>query len=205
MVGVQVDVAKRVHKLARFQVAHLRHHHGQQRVRGDVERHAQKGIRRPLVELAIQSAVVHVKLEQAVARRQRHLIDETRVPRGNDVAAGIRVGLDLLHQLGNLVGVGAVGVGPTTPLVAVDRTEVAVLIGPFVPNPHAVVLEVLDVGIALQKPQQLMDDGAQVQFFGGQHRKAFLQIKAHLVAKTPDGTSSCAVFAQVAVGQQMVK
>ena len=156
-------------------------------------------------ELAIQAAIVHVKLEQAVARRQGHLINETRIPRGNDVASGIRVGLDLLHQLGNLVGVGAVGVGPAAPLVAVHRSEVAVFVGPLVPNADAVVLEVLDVGVALQKPQQLVDDRTQVQLFGGQHRKAFLQIKTHLVAKTPDGTGSCTVFAQVAIGQQLVK
>lgn len=46
---------------------HLRHHAGQQRVAGDVEGHAQAQVTRPLVHLARQLAVRHVKL-----RRGRH-------------------------------------------------------------------------------------------------------------------------------------
>jgi hypothetical protein len=47
---------------------------------------------------------------------------------------------------------------PGAPLLAVDRAEIAVLVGPFVPNPHAVVVEVFDVGVAGQEPEQLMND-----------------------------------------------
>jgi hypothetical protein len=57
-----------------FEPGHLRHHHGQQRVGGDVERHAEEDVGRALVELAGQPAVGDVELEQAVAGRQRHLL-----------------------------------------------------------------------------------------------------------------------------------
>src|SRR5690606_10774452 len=44
VVAVNMDVAERVDELAQFQIADLRNHHGQQRIRGDVERHTQKHV-----------------------------------------------------------------------------------------------------------------------------------------------------------------
>jgi hypothetical protein len=43
------------HEFARFQSAHLRHHQGERRVRGDVERHTEKDIGTALVHLAGQA------------------------------------------------------------------------------------------------------------------------------------------------------
>ena len=117
------------------------------------------------------------ELEQAVARRQGHLINETRIPRGNDVASGIRVGLDLLHQLGNLVGVGAVEVNSCA-IVVVHRSEVAVFVGPLVPNADAVVLR-YRCWFAC-KPQQPSIE-RRCSFLV--NTESFLQIKTHLVAK----------------------
>ena len=48
---VDVCIAKGVHELARLQAAHLRHHHRQQRIAGNVEGHAQENVGRALVEL----------------------------------------------------------------------------------------------------------------------------------------------------------
>jgi hypothetical protein len=50
-------------------------HHGEQRVAGDVERHAEEQIRAALVELAAQFAAIDEELKQAVAGRQGHLVD----------------------------------------------------------------------------------------------------------------------------------
>src|SRR5690606_22742177 len=69
---------------------------------------------------------------------------------------------------------------PAAPLLAVHRTKVAVGIGPFVPDVDLVVLQVTDVGVAFQEPQQLMDDRAQVQFLGGDQRETLVEVKAHL-------------------------
>ena len=52
----------------------------QQRIGRDVERHAQEDVGGALVELAGQPAVGDIELEQAVAGRQRHLVDVGRIP-----------------------------------------------------------------------------------------------------------------------------
>ena len=70
---IQVRIAEGVHEVAGFQAAHLRHHHGEQGVAGDVERHAEEDVGAALVELAGELAVRHIELEEGMAGRQRHL------------------------------------------------------------------------------------------------------------------------------------
>jgi hypothetical protein len=59
-----------------------------------------------------QFAVRDVELEQAMTRRQRHLVDFRRVPRRNDVAARIRVVDDAGNQVGDLIDMAAVSRRP---------------------------------------------------------------------------------------------
>ena len=75
----------------------------EQRVAGDVEGHAQEDVGRALVELAGEPAVGDVELEQAVAGCQRHVGNVGRVPGRDDDAAAVRVGLERLDDLGDLV------------------------------------------------------------------------------------------------------
>ena len=84
VVQVQVRIAERVDEFARFQAGHPRDHHRQQRVRGDVERHAQKHVRAALVQLAREPSLGDVELEQHVARRQGHLGQLADIPRRHD-------------------------------------------------------------------------------------------------------------------------
>ena len=107
-----------------------------------------------------------------MARRQRHAVDLGRVPGGDDQPARIGVAADLGDHIGDLVDDAAVRRRPGAPLLAVDRAEVAVLVGPFVPDGDAVLVEIVDVGVAAQEPQQLVDDGLQMQLLGGDQRKA---------------------------------
>ena len=172
-----------MHELARPVAADLRHHHGQQRVGGDVERHAEEDIGAALVELATELAVGDVELEQRVAGRQLHLRHVARIPGRDDVAARVGILLKTFDEFGDLVDFLAVLRGPVSPLVAVNRPEVAVLVGPFVPDRDLVVLQPADVGVAAQKPEQLDDDGAQVQLLGGQRREAGGEVEAHLPAE----------------------
>ncbi|MNS85947.1 hypothetical protein D3C72_1198280 [compost metagenome] len=183
MVVVQVAVAAGPDEVAHFQPGLLRHHVGQQRIAGDIERHAQEDIGAALVELARQPAIGHVELEERVAGRQLHARDVGHVPGRHDQAARIRIGADLRHQVGDLVDMSAVRRRPRAPLRAVDRAQFAVLVGPFVPDADAVLLQPAHIGRALQEPQQFQDDGLQVQLLGGHHRKAFAQVEAHLVAE----------------------
>ena len=193
VVRVQVHIAEGVHELAGFQAADLRHHQGQQRVARDVEGHAQEGVRTALVQLAAQLAIGHVELEQRVAGRQGHAVHIGGVPGGDDHAAAVRTFPDHLHHVRDLVDHPAIGRVPAAPLVAVHGAQIAVFIGPLVPDPHTVVLQVLHVGVAGQEPQQLMHDALQVQLLGGHHRETFRQVEAHLVAETADGAGAGAV------------
>ena len=52
MVLVEMQIAEGVDEIARLQIADLRHHHGEERVGGDVEGHTQKKIAAALVQLA---------------------------------------------------------------------------------------------------------------------------------------------------------
>ena len=65
---VQVDmrIACRVDEVARLKSADLRHHHAEQGVRGDVERHAKERVGAPLVELQGELAVCHIELEERI-------------------------------------------------------------------------------------------------------------------------------------------
>ena len=117
----------------------------------------------------------------------------------------IRIGPNLIDKLCDLVGVTPIRVRPTAPLIAINWSKITLVIRPLIPNPDSVILEVLDVGIALQKPKQLMDNGTQVQFFGRQYRKAILLIKPHLLSKTANGARFSAVLSQRSMGKQVFK
>ena len=77
--------------------------------------------------------------------------------------------------------------------MTIDRTQFTVLIGPFVPNPHTVVLQVFHVCVAIQEPQQFVYDRLQMQFFCCKQRETVLQVEAHLVSEDAYRTSASAV------------
>ena len=183
MVTVDMCVAEGVDEITVLEAAHLCYHHRQQCVRCDVERHAEEYVGGTLVELARESSVGHVELEKYVTRRQGHLFDVGHVPRAYEQAARVGVALYLVYQLCYLVDAVAVGAGPRAPLLAVHGSEVAVAVGPFVPDGNTVVVQILYVGVAFQEPQQLVYNGAQVQFLGGEQRESLVEVETHLVAE----------------------
>ena len=193
VIVIEVAVAARPDEVSDLEARLLRHHVREQRVARDVEGHAEEDVAGALVELAGEPAVGHVELEKAVAGRKRHLVHEARIPGAHDHAAAVGIGPELLHQVLDLVDVAAVGCGPAAPLDAVDGAEVAVLVGPLVPDRHAVVVQVLDVGAALKEPEQFVNDRAKVKLLRRDKRKAFRQIEAHLVAEDGSRAGACAV------------
>ncbi len=67
---------------------------------------------------------------------------------------------------------------------AVAHAEfVIVAVGVVVPYMHAVVRQILYVGIAREKPQQFADNAFQEHALSSQQRKPLLQIEAHLMAE----------------------
>ena len=67
--------------------------------------------------------------------------------------------------------------------MAIDRSQVAVVVCPCVPYVHVVPVQVADVRVASQEPEQLVDDGAQVEFLGRQTGEARGEVETHLVAE----------------------
>ncbi len=204
VVAVEVGVAEGVDELAGLQAAYLRHHHGEQGIAGDVEGHAEEDVGAALVELAGEEAFGYVKLKQGVAGGQRHFVDEGGVPGGYDEAAAVGVAFDLLDNVGDLVDMPAVGGGPGAPLVAVYGAEVAVFVGPFVPDGDVVFFQVADVGVAFEKPKELVDDGAQVELFGGEQGEALGEVETHLVAEYGTGAGAGAVGLVGAVAEDVL-
>ena len=85
------------------------------------------------------------------------------------------------------------------------RTEFAAFIGPLVPDAHAIFLKVGDIGVALQEPQQLVDDRAQVELFGGQAWEALTEIVANLTAEDGVRAGAGTIQAFLAVLEDIAK
>ncbi len=186
-------IAERVHEFSDAEAALARDDMGQQRVAGDVEGHTEENVGRTLIELARQLAVGDIELEQAMTGRQFHALDVRHVPGRDDEPARIRVALDLADEPGDLIVGLAVGTGPRAPLLAIDRAEIAIGVGPFIPDGNAIGFEIADVGIAVQEPDQFMHDRFQMQTLGGDERKPGAQIEPDLPAEQRAHASSGAV------------
>jgi hypothetical protein len=148
---------------------------------------------------------VHEKLEQAVAGWQGHPVDFTGVPSHYQVPPRVRVAPQPMDQFRDLIDGAAVLVrcGEGAPLAAIDRAEFAGGIGPFIPDPHPVLLQVGDIRVAFDEPQQLVDDRAQVQFLGGQAGKSLAQVVADLPPEDRQGAGSGPVGTFLAVLQDI--
>ena len=109
------------------------------------------------------------------------------------MAARARVILQRIDNLRNLVNRASVGGRPRTPLHAVHRTQVTVLVGPFIPNGHAALLQPADVRGTAQEPQQFNCHRLKVHALGGNQREGIPQVEAHLAAKHAEGAGAGAV------------
>ena len=123
-----------------------------------------------------------------MAGRQRHTAEVGRIPRRNDVAARVGIAPETLDETGDLVDLAAVAPRPGTPLMAIDRPELALRIGPLVPDLHAVLAQVGDVGAPGEKPDELVHDRLQVQLLRRDQREALAQIEPHLMAEEREGS-----------------
>ena len=201
MVGVDMRIAEGVDEVACAEIGYLRHHLQQKGIGGDVERHAEKDVRGALVELERQAPVRHVELEKRVAGRERHAVHLRYIPCADDEAPRVGIVLDLLYEPGYLVDSAALVIRPRAPLVSVHGTQVAVLVRPLVPYADAVFLQIADIGVALEKPQQFVDDGFEVQFFGGEEGETLFEVETHLMPEDGQGAGACAVFFADAFGE----
>ena len=159
---IEMAVAARPDELAGLEVALLGEHMGEQGVTRDVEGHTEKDVGAALIELTGQPPVGDVELKERVAWHEAHLLELAHVPRAHDDAAGIRIAAQLFERHAHLIDAAPVGRQPGAPLLAVNRPQLAALIGPLVPDRDSLIAQPRDIGIAPEKPQQLVDDRAQV-------------------------------------------
>ena len=205
MVEVEVSIACGVDEVAGTESCDLCHHHKQETVGGDVEGYAEEGVCTALVELEAESAVGYVELEQDVAGGEVHVTQVGHVPCGNNQSTAVGIVLNLVDDIGNLVDVSAVVVGPAAPLIAVDMSEVAIGVGPFVPDADASFLQPLGVGIAAQEPKEFVDDTLQVELFSGEEGESVVEVKAHLIAKHADGSRASTVGFLCSFGKDTIE
>ena len=200
-----MEIAEGVDEVAGFVTADLRDEVGEKGVGSDVERHAEEEIRAALVKLAGKAGLaafarlVDIKLKQQVAGRQRHVRHLADIPSGDDVAAGMGIALQPVDKQRDLVDHRAAAAFPTPPLLPVNGAEFTGCVRPLVPDRDPVFLEIGDVRFAFQEPQELMDDGAEVEFFRGETGETFAQIKARLSAEDRERAGAGAVAALLAV------
>ena len=82
---------------------------------------------------------------------------------------------------------------------------VVVAVGVTIPDMYAIIYEVLDVGIALQEPQQLVYHALQKDALGGKQREALAEVEAHLIAEDALGACACAVVAHYALTADFIE
>src|SRR4030065_420570 len=150
VVAVEVRIAEGMDEIAGFESGHLGHHQREQGIGGYIERHAEENIGAALVELTGEPPVRHVELEESMARWQRHAVYLPHIPGAYDQAAGVRVFADFAHHGADLVDMPAIRARPAAPLRPVYRSEFTVFIRPLIPDRHAIVAQVANVGGATQ-------------------------------------------------------
>jgi len=205
MVQIYMSITQCMDKFTCLKPCMLCHHHQEERIRGNVKGNSQEDIGTSLVELTGKFPIGNVKLEEDVAWRKCHIVQLTYVPGTNYMPPGIGVLLNRIQHLAYLVDMCPIRCRPASPLVPIYMAQLSIFIGPFIPDLYPMVVEVSCIGIAIEKPEQLMNDGFQVKFFGGHQWETILQVKAHLVTKSTYGTGPCTVLLAGSVLQHMCK
>jgi hypothetical protein len=192
-----------VDEFPRPEAAHLGDHHGEQRVGGDVERHAEEDVGAPLVEVAREAPVGDVELEEHVARLERHPRQVGHVPGADDEPPRVRIASQRVEHVRELVDPPPVRPRPRAPLRAVHGTQIPVLVRPLVPDRHAVLAQVPHVRVAGQEPEQLVHHGAEVDLLGRDEREARGEIEAELAPEHAERARPRAVGLLVAALQDV--
>ena len=87
VIEIKMCVAEGVDEFSRLEAGALSHHHKQESIRRNVERHAEEAVGGALIELERQAPVGDVELKQRMARRQFHVVDVGHIPGAHDYAA----------------------------------------------------------------------------------------------------------------------
>ena len=78
---------------------------------------------------------------------------------------------DRRYKFGKLVDLAPVRRLPSAPLLAIDGTKIAIRVSPFIPDRNAIFLQIADIGIAADEPEQFVKDRACVELLRRQQGK----------------------------------
>jgi hypothetical protein len=81
VISVDMYVTKTMDEIAHLKPCDLSDHVEEKSIRSNVEWYPEEDVSTALIELEAQSAISHIELHQAVARRQRHIINLGHIPR----------------------------------------------------------------------------------------------------------------------------
>ena len=107
-----------------------------------------------------------------MARHQSHLIKFTNIPSRHNNSTTVGIVANQVDGILYLVNYPSVISLPFAPLLAVHGPEITLFVGPFVPNSALVVLQVSNVGVAREEPQEFVNDAWPVYSLRGHGREA---------------------------------
>src|SRR5262249_55933280 len=114
----------------------------------------------------------------------------------------------LRDQIIDLIHSRAVCPSPIPPLRAIHASELAFFIGLFIPNRYPMLIKITNVRITAQEPQQLVEDGFDVQLFRREQRKPWsvrAQIKSGWSSEHRQRSLTRAILAWPAVIEHQPK
>ena len=83
-----------------------------------------------------------------------------------------------VHDVIDLVDAIAFPGWPRMPLRTIHRTQVAFFGRPLIPNTDPIFAQPLSIGVAAQKPDQLVDDAFKMHPLGGQDGKPCREVES---------------------------
>ncbi|MCY1450934.1 hypothetical protein D9M71_677750 [compost metagenome] len=117
--------------------------------------------------------------------------------------AAVRVVLQRIHDVVDLIDGTAILRRPGSPLRTIDGAKITTFGGPLVPDRHAVLIQPFDVGVTAQHPDEFVGDALEMQLLGRQQREAIGQVMAELPAEDSLGPGAGTVTFLEAVLQNI--
>src|SRR5204863_3245091 len=125
--------------------------------------------------------------------------------RTHDQSPTLGISFYLRNDAVDLVDDRAIASAPADPLRAVNWSELAAFIRPFIPDRHPFFIERAHVGVASEEPEQFVDDRLEMELLRGQQRKSFPQIEASLGSENGERSRAGSVFTRRALLQDQPK
>lgn len=105
------------------------------------------------------------------------------VPTVEEHPSTVRVVLDHVYQIVDLIDAATIFGWPSCPLFAVDWAEITILCRPLIPDADSVFLKPIHIGVATEHPDQLIGNAFEVKLLGGEQWETFTKVVPELPPK----------------------